>query len=62
VVIIGDTPADITCGAGIGARAIAVATGGYTLEELTSFQPWRAFQDLGDTARVVESILDDGDA
>ncbi|HEX2780623.1 MAG TPA: HAD hydrolase-like protein, partial [Gemmatimonadaceae bacterium] len=29
-VVIGDTPADMTCGRGIGARAIGVATGRYT--------------------------------
>lgn len=57
VVIIGDTPADVTCGAGIGARAIAVATGSYPIEELETYQPWRAFLDLGDTDAVVEAIL-----
>ena len=59
VVIIGDTPADVTCGAPIGARAIAVATGGYTLDELSAFSPWRAYADLTDTAAVVEAILGD---
>lgn len=58
VVIIGDTPADVTCGAGIGARAIAVATGGFTLPELSAHDPWRAFEDLSDTAAAVEAILD----
>jgi phosphoglycolate phosphatase-like HAD superfamily hydrolase len=57
VVIIGDTPADVTCGAGIGARAIAVATGSYPIEELEAYLPWRAFPDLGDTTAVVEAIL-----
>lgn len=57
VVIIGDTPADVTCGAGIGARAIAVATGSYPIEELEAYLPWRAFPDLGNTAAVVEAIL-----
>lgn len=57
VVIIGDTPADVTCGLGIGARAIAVATGSYALAELESHAPWRAFPDLSDTAAVVEAIL-----
>lgn len=57
VVIIGDTPADVTCGAGIGARAIAVATGSYPVEELEAYLPWRVFPHLGDTAAVVEAIL-----
>lgn len=59
VVIIGDTPADVTCGAAIGARAIAVATGGYTLDELSAFGPWRAYADLSDTLAVVDAILGD---
>lgn len=60
VVILGDTPADVQCGAGIGARAIAVATGGYSIESLEAHQPYRTFADLSDTDRVMESILDDG--
>ncbi len=58
LVIIGDTPADIDCGRGVGARAIAVATGGYPLDELQSHRPAAAFVDLTDTARVLEAILD----
>src|SRR5437016_11636128 len=34
VVIIGDTPADVTCGSCVGARAIGVATGHYAREDL----------------------------
>lgn len=60
VVIIGDTPADVQCGAGIGARAIAVATGGYSVEVLAEHQPYRAFANLADTAQVLETILGDG--
>jgi len=58
VVIIGDTPADIACGAGIGARAIAVATGGYTVEDLSAHGPHAVFPDLSDTERVLAAILD----
>ncbi|HEU4799933.1 MAG TPA: HAD hydrolase-like protein [Gemmatimonadales bacterium] len=57
VVIIGDTPADITCGRGIGARAIAVATGAYTLEDLGAHQPWAVLPDLSDTEAVMAAIL-----
>jgi phosphoglycolate phosphatase-like HAD superfamily hydrolase len=57
VVIIGDTPADITCGRGIGARAIAVATGAYTLEDLGAHQPWAVLPDLSDTEAVMTAIL-----
>ena len=60
VVVIGDTPADIACGRGIGARAIAVATGGYTVEELRAHSPAALFADLSPTADVVNAILADG--
>ncbi len=44
--VIGDTPHDIECANAISARTIAVATGGYTLDELQAHQPWRAFAEL----------------
>jgi phosphoglycolate phosphatase-like HAD superfamily hydrolase len=57
VVIIGDTPADIACGACIDARAIGVATGAYSVADLMSCTPHAAFENLSDTDRVVEAIL-----
>jgi phosphoglycolate phosphatase-like HAD superfamily hydrolase len=46
VLVIGDTPLDIACGRAIGAKVLAVATGGATLEELKRHQPDWAVQDL----------------
>ena len=57
VVVIGDTPADVECGRGIGARAIAVATGRYSVEELASHAPAAVFADLTDTEAVVRAIV-----
>ena len=57
LVIIGDTPADIQCGEAIGARAIAVATGGYTVEQLAAYEPYALFETLADTGAVVSSIM-----
>jgi phosphoglycolate phosphatase len=57
VVIIGDTPADVTCGAGIGARPVAVATGSYQVEALHAAGAAAVFSDLSDTARVLEALL-----
>ncbi|HEY7683522.1 MAG TPA: HAD family hydrolase [Gemmatimonadales bacterium] len=57
VVIIGDTPADVTCGRGIAARAIGVATGAYSLQSLNDAGAHAAFSDLSDTGRVLEAIL-----
>lgn len=56
VVIIGDTPADIRCGRPVGARAIAVATGHYSVDDLLSHEPAAAFPDLGDTEAVMAVI------
>ena len=46
VFVVGDTPHDIACATAIGARTIAVATGGYTLDELRPHRPWRMFSEL----------------
>jgi phosphoglycolate phosphatase-like HAD superfamily hydrolase len=58
LVLIGDTPSDIACGRGVGARAIAVATGRYSVADLQSHKPHAAFSDLGDTAAVLQAIDD----
>jgi phosphoglycolate phosphatase-like HAD superfamily hydrolase len=56
IVIIGDTPADIDCTRGIGARAIAVATGRYSVDDLAEHRPAAVFADLKDTAAVMRAI------
>ena len=58
LVIIGDTPADIACGRGVGARAIAVATGHYSVDDLAAHGPAAVFADLRDTAAVMRAIDD----
>lgn len=57
VVIIGDTPADIACGSCINARAVAVATGSYSVSDLAACAPHAVFENLRDTERVIEAIL-----
>lgn len=46
--VIGDTPADIACGAAIDARTIAVATGSYPVDELAMHEPWVVLEQLPD--------------
>lgn len=47
MVVIGDTPHDVSCGKAIGARTVAVASGpGYGLEELRACDPWHALGEL----------------
>jgi phosphoglycolate phosphatase-like HAD superfamily hydrolase len=54
VLVIGDTPRDIECARAIGARVLAVATGGATLDELQRHRPdWAAADLRAITARAV---------
>jgi len=55
VLVIGDTALDIRCARYIGARVLAVATGGATLDELQAHQPDWAVNDLREVqpARVL---------
>jgi phosphoglycolate phosphatase-like HAD superfamily hydrolase len=47
MVVIGDTPHDVSCGKAIGARTLAVATGpSYSLAELEACDPWKAVEEL----------------
>ena len=46
IVVVGDTPFDIRCGKFIGAKVLAVATGGATLAELKRHQPDWAVENL----------------
>jgi phosphoglycolate phosphatase-like HAD superfamily hydrolase len=54
MVVIGDTPHDVSCGKAIGARTLAVATGpGYTLAELEATDPWRVLAALPEPSELV---------
>ena len=57
VVIVGDTPADVACGRSIGARAIAVATGHYSVAELEAAGAVAAFENFSETGAVMEAIF-----
>lgn len=57
IFVLGDTPKDIDCARAAGFQAVAIATGGYTREELASHQPDFLFEDLADTAAVLAVLL-----
>lgn len=57
IVVIGDTPSDVTCGHALGVRAIGVATGRYGAAELEGAGADVVFADLGTTADVLDAIL-----
>ncbi len=48
VLVIGDTPLDIGCARAIGAKVLAVGTGGATLEELKAHEPDWLVKNLGE--------------
>lgn len=58
VVIIGDTPADVTCGNSIDARAIGVGTGHYTRRQLLDAGAFAAFDNLVDVDFVLSAIIE----
>jgi len=58
VVVIGDTPADIECGRSLGAKAIGVASGHYTVEQLQAHDPYAVFPSLKNTQQVLHTIID----
>jgi phosphoglycolate phosphatase len=59
IIVIGDTPADLTCGRALGASAIGVATGRYSVSQLADHDPRAVFADLSDTVAVLDAILSD---
>ena len=57
VVIVGDTPDDVTCGLGVGARSIAVLTGWVERPALEVVNPHYLFDDLSNTEAVFDAIF-----
>jgi phosphoglycolate phosphatase len=53
IYVLGDTPHDIACARAIGAKAIAIATGGSTRAQLAAHAPDFLFDDLSDLAAVL---------
>ncbi|MEY4941175.1 MAG: hypothetical protein RIQ93_2910 [Verrucomicrobiota bacterium] len=51
--VIGDTAHDIACGNAIGAKTLAVGTGGHAVDELRRQNPTAVLADLSDTAQVL---------
>lgn len=60
LIVIGDTPHDVHAADAIGALTIAVATGGYSRDELEPHRPWRVFDELpeaGEFLRLIDTAL-----
>lgn len=58
IVIIGDTPFDISCGAHLGVRTIATATGTHSAGDLAAHGPDYLFEDLSDLDAVWRAIME----
>lgn len=56
VYVVGDTPADVTSAKANGVFAIGVATGAYTVDELTQAGADLAFPDLSDIERALAAL------
>jgi phosphoglycolate phosphatase len=57
VIVIGDTPHDIECARVAGARSIAVATGGFTVDQLRACGADAVLPDLADTGEVLKLLV-----
>ena len=56
-VLVGDTPLDIEAAVVTGARAVGVATGGFSMAELARAGADAVLPDLTDTSRVLAAVL-----
>ena len=54
--VIGDTPADVTCGKSVGANVLAVATGEFSRAELSACGPDALLDDLSDVTLVLRTL------
>lgn len=56
-IVIGDTPHDIACAHVAGARVVAVATGGYSVDELAAAGADAVLADLADTEAALALLI-----
>ncbi len=56
-VLIGDTPLDIEAALAVGARGVGVATGRFTMDELTAAGAHAVLPDLSDTGSALAAVL-----
>lgn len=56
VIVIGDTPLDVECARAGGVRALGVATGSHSADELREAGAYDVFEDLSETAKVIAAL------
>lgn len=57
IIVVGDTPADIRCARAGKSLALAVATGPYSAEALSHYQPDFLYEDLSQTEEVLNDLV-----
>jgi phosphoglycolate phosphatase len=57
IVVVGDTPSDVECGAYLGVRSVAVATGRYSVDELSAHDPDHVFADFSDWRTALRAMV-----
>jgi phosphoglycolate phosphatase-like HAD superfamily hydrolase len=57
IVIVGDTPDDVACARPVSARTVGVGTGYYSAAQLRDAGATHAFDNLGDTAAVIQALF-----
>jgi len=60
IFVLGDTPRDIDCARAAGFVAVAIATGGCSVEQLAAHHPDHLFENLADTRDVMDKLLGGG--
>jgi phosphoglycolate phosphatase-like HAD superfamily hydrolase len=56
IFVLGDTPHDVACARAFGAKAIAIATGSFSREQLAEHNPDFLFDDLGNVSEVIAAL------
>jgi phosphoglycolate phosphatase-like HAD superfamily hydrolase len=56
ILVVGDTPHDVTCAQAAGATAVAVATGSSSVEELRAAGAQHVFEDLSDAGTFLKLL------
>lgn len=56
VIVIGDTPLDVECARAGGVRALGVATGSHSADELREAGAYEVFEDLSETEQVMATL------
>lgn len=54
--LVGDTDKDILAARALGARVLAVATGSYSVDQLSQLQPDACMEDLSDTEKAIRLL------